>query len=593
MVKARRTSRSAASSARKSSKGRINRRLVVQWIFAALVWVTTLGMGVLVGLHWPQDCPCRDDESFLLSPRHAKEEPIHTQQHVRKSAATVTSKISYTEEERHELRFGDGMSHLALGASRVMKRDFLDTFDGGLPADDVVDEHMDEVLILYNRKDALPSMQTDATIQSDEPVPKLTSLDATENCQTLHVISTKAYVPQCLALVGQYESFHISNWMRAPPEDEKQRQYGKKWPLRLVGRGLQKNGVNHFTPPKRFKQRRHWERMIRYLEHFQDTTQKQLKPILERIARENTIIVMVCNHGQSDLLMNFICASRSRGLPLDNLLVLCTDKETYQLATALGVATYQDELDFGSVSSKSANQYGDKVFRDMMWAKVIAVHSVVMSSDYDVLFQDVDVVWYKDPLQYLKGNHQDFDLVFQDDGARSVRYAPFSANSGWYFCRNNDKTRYLFTSLVYVGDLIMATGSHQQALAVLLAEHGSLFGLRTKTLPGEDFPSGFHFHRQPDLMRDIVTGKRQPYLFHMSWTDNRENKVLFLQQMGLWFVQPHCAVLGEAAVKQGSSCCATEPLVTCHYRDKPSVIPCHDSPGIDRSGRSFWKEEPA
>ena len=28
-------------------------------------------------------------------------------------------------------------------------------------------------------------------------------------------------------------------------------------------------------------------------------------------------------------------------------------------------------------------------------------------------------------------------------------------------------------------------------------------------------------------------------------------------------------------------CCSPEPLITCHFRDKPSKIPCPDSPAID------------
>ena len=35
-------------------------------------------------------------------------------------------------------------------------------------------------------------------------------------------------------------------------------------------------------------------------------------------------------------------------------------------------------------------------------------------------------------------------------------------------------------------------------------------------------------------------------------------------------------------------CCSTTPFVNCHYKDKPSKIPCKDSEPIDKNGRSFW-----
>jgi len=81
----------------------------------------------------------------------------------------------------------------------------------------------------------------------------------------------------------------------------------------------------------------------------------------------------------------------------------------------------------------------------MMFAKVVCVHLISLLG-YDLLFQDVDVVWYKDPLPFFHNSTSpisDFDVLFQDDGAHSLRYAPFSANSGFYYARNNDRTRYL------------------------------------------------------------------------------------------------------------------------------------------------------
>lgn len=44
------------------------------------------------------------------------------------------------------------------------------------------------------------------------------------------------------------------------------------------------------------------------------------------------------------------------------------------------------------------------------------------------MFQDVDLVWLKDPFPYfvdLPG-----DIIFMDDGARTPRYTPFFVNSG-------------------------------------------------------------------------------------------------------------------------------------------------------------------
>jgi len=90
----------------------------------------------------------------------------------------------------------------------------------------------------------------------------------------------------------------------------------------------------------------------------------------------------------------------------------------------------------------------------------------------------------------------------------------------------------------------------------------------------------------------FFNGNIQPYLFHMSWTLNKDNKILFLKQMGDWWVADFC--VGETKNRITSEptvntlCCLAEPAISCHFRDKPSKIPCNDSPSIDKNKPSWW-----
>jgi len=258
---------------------------------------------------------------------------------------------------------------------------------------------------------------------------------------------------------------------------------------------------------------------------------------------------------------------------------------------------------------EAAQQYGDRKFVAMMMAKVFCVH-MVSSLNYNILFQDVDLVWYKNPIAFFETQNLQYDLLFQDDGSHSVRYAPYSANSGFYYVRTNPKTKYLFQSLLLSGDLIQRTESHQQVLIKLLTEHSSLLGLKTKVFSRDswEFPGGYQYHQRSGIyMKDFFAGKIEPYIFHMSWTHNKDNKLLFFRQMGEWYVQEQCIQhsVGDILVVDGiggddaqgkvedgelftSKCCSAKPIVSCHYRDKPSVIPCKDSPPIDAGRPSFW-----
>ncbi len=255
---------------------------------------------------------------------------------------------------------------------------------------------------------------------------------------------------------------------------------------------------------------------------------------------------------------------------------------------------------------EEAQHYGDKTFIAMMFAKVVCVQ-LINHLGYDLLFQDVDIVWYKNPLDYFHDSnnpHHGFDMYFQDDGAHSSRYAPYSANSGFYYVRNNQRTKYLFAALLYSGDMIIQSHSHQQALVQLMAEHSSLFGLRVKVLSRdtEEFPGGWHYHRHnKDFMKKIVQEEITPFIFHMSWTNNKDNKIKFFQQMGQWYIQDVCIAQTKSTILEKvqkaesgkvdellEPCCLAEPHVVCHYRDKPSKIPCTDSPPIDKGKPSFW-----
>lgn len=93
------------------------------------------------------------------------------------------------------------------------------------------------------------------------------------------------------------------------------------------------------------------------------------------------------------------------------------------------------------------------------------------------------MVWYRDPINFFQKLNpplSNFDIYFQDDGSRQERYAPYSANSGFYFVRSNDRTRLLMRRMLYAGDLIFACSGHQQILIFLLSDMNSLGGLKVK-----------------------------------------------------------------------------------------------------------------
>jgi hypothetical protein len=250
---------------------------------------------------------------------------------------------------------------------------------------------------------------------------------------------------------------------------------------------------------------------------------------------KNTFIIMTCNKGQSILFRNFVCNARAKNLDLNRIVMFATDEYTVQLCHDLNIHVYYDEAIFGDMPEQSAKQYGDRTFSKMMMAKVYCVH-LVMSLGYNILYQDVDIIWNTNPLSYLittsspdeltsdtKENKQPkWDMMFQDDGSRQSRFAPYSPNSGFYFVRNTQITKYFFNILLRRIDMIYVSKSHQAVLNDLLIEFSSWKGLKIKIFHNgynNLFMGGSEYHNNIGLMKDIyITGKEsKPYIHHMRY----------------------------------------------------------------------------
>ena len=553
----------------------------------------------------------------------------------------------------------------ASGMEFVDRDDFAAAFDTGVPFDKS-GRGNDQVLILYSDKKAMP----DANATRKERHPNnpggntntvYSATDATANCLNLHVVLTsERRKQQCVAVMGQLESFHLHKFMRMADADRQAgRIVDKSLPLRLVNRGMQLNGERSHSPPARAYTRAFWESVTRYLGSLEGVLE-ELKPIAKAVAAKNehnTIVVLVSNRGHSEFLVNFVCHSVANGLEraLESVLVFATDGETHELASSIGLASFYSETVFRDTPEQAAEEYADEVYSRIMGAKVYCVH-MVSQLGHDFIFQDVDVIWYKDPLQWFHrqqatttatttttaaaaaaaattksdGNKNppsqsktnDWDMIFQDDGGRSLDFSPYSSNSGFYFVRNNRKTQHFFNSLLMMGDMILSSGSHQAVLVVLLSEHASLFGLKVKTWNrmAQEFPGGYSYHKEKEFMRKLIRGRRKnknatlpldaiegsgegtidPYVFHMSWTHNKVDKIKYFQQMGDWFVEDKCipGSGGESALANTTTasapatrrnCCSAKPLIKCHFRDKPSIVPCPDAPPSTRENTtSFW-----
>jgi len=316
--------------------------------------------------------------------------------------------------------FPESTSNFVVDYTTVDRMELNALLDMGIPTDPTK-KGAEDAVILYSGTKSLPSSTSTTT--------RLTATEATKNCHTVKVILTEpAKQGECLALMPQWESYHIHKFMRLP-------DYGgidMKIPLRPVSRTADQKGREAGIPDYRLNTAPSYKALVDYLGALDDTL-VELQPLLRTIATpKKSVIVSVVNYGQAVLFENFLCNARSKGLDTSHLLLFATDEKTYKLAMEYGVTVYYNEAIFGDLPENAAGRFGDRIFSRMMMAKVYCVH-LVISCGYNVLFQDVDMVWYRDPLPFLESRElSEWDMIFQDDGARANRFAPYSPNTGTF-----------------------------------------------------------------------------------------------------------------------------------------------------------------
>jgi hypothetical protein len=511
------------------------------------------------------------------------------------------------------------------GIARVSRRDFLATFDDGLPADEDSPGNQ-EVLMFYDSKGSLPRSFR-ANLQ-----PYGSAAEATENCRYMRVISVDPERDDavCLAIQGNNAEphYHVHKWLQDPKDGTFRQVSRYRTALddddKASDVRRSKELAAMADPPEPAIVNAANKVLQHYLAHY-GTVGKRFNSVLARVAKSNTVVATVCNVGNVDLLRNFVCAARLHNALPTNMVVVAMDKATHEIVSKdLNITSFYHPLLFASIQdlsiATSDADGGTMEYAQLMLAKLFVPH-MITDAGYNLLFHDVDMVPYRDyythMVETVAPTYPDFELYVSYDFTDDDRYAPWGANSGLWYARSTERTRYLFSLLLRRAALVLKTRSHQAAMCVVLSDVANQYGLRVKVLDkhGRDFPGtnlsssalefGFaltvfslhpparplthslahyppsavehHFHHDWDYMKQLMRGEATPYLLHMNGKHHRaDTKVEFLEQMGAWFVDP-----------SSKDKCVADPQPVCHYKDKPSKIPCRRSPTLE-SGASFW-----
>jgi hypothetical protein len=200
---------------------------------------------------------------------------------------------------------------------------------------------------------------------------------------------------------------------------------------------------------------------------------------------------------------------------------------------------------FANVDRRASSGYLDRIFVEMMWYKAFSLW-LSLDRGYNVLFQDLDLVWFRNPFEYFHAHRNssrgDVTAFLSDDGQRSLRYTPFYANSGFYYIVSTPANVNFAYSVMVAFDILQATGSHQNVFTFRLLENLDLVDSNREFLNLLDFPSGVKFHHDKAFMKQLVQEQSvHPYMFHMCWTANKGQKLDYFKQSKMWYLQDKCS----------------------------------------------------
>ena len=255
----------------------------------------------------------------------------------------------------------------------------------------------------------------------------------------------------------------------------------------------------------------------------------QIKSILKRMPlKDNQLIAMTFNSKFSLLFLNWAASALKYGIDVhDRCIVFPMDDESAGMAQREGFSICYNRDSEILRSTGEANNYGDSEFARHMFYQNAVIRDL-LECGVDLLFQDVDVVWRKDPLPLLL-QHPDH-VQFMFDG-ENRRHRPLHANTGFMYFRNEPVTRDFWEIIYNRAEQMFAYGSQQEPLNKVLGLIDRR-GFKVRILEEADFANGH--------LMNIVTERNRlpvdPYVIHCSWTGQLDEKYRKYTQQGIWYL---------------------------------------------------------
>lgn len=250
-----------------------------------------------------------------------------------------------------------------------------------------------------------------------------------------------------------------------------------------------------------------------------------------RLGHPETLVVSVCNTTFLPFLERWLSSCDRRSVEVRaRTVIVALDSATARRCRELGLTSVaahgQDGDDLASVAGWNDPRFS----RLVPWKSVATWDALHLAPT--VLFQDVDMIWLRDPIADLAGRYPEVDVLAMHDGP-NARHAQLHANSGFVHVRAGDATRSLWETMVGNAASVVHLGSEQMVLNRVLERFHAYNLVRVQVLPESRYLNGHLFNREDGLRPASQRWRADGVVVHYSWTLDPAEKIEKIEKFGL------------------------------------------------------------
>ena len=253
-------------------------------------------------------------------------------------------------------------------------------------------------------------------------------------------------------------------------------------------------------------------------------------------------IVITATSGMMDFTSNTLFSMRASNVDTSDVLLLTPASQMdafkgLQLAYGFGLKSIETIVDDASPTDFSASyaEYGTTSFSDLMAIRAPILRRIMEDHDY-VVFADVDIVWLRNPMDYLSRVLSHYNIAMQTEAAGlfpppfCMGFMAFRASSEAYSLLDWFQT-------AYETDRRSDPAATMQVTLNRLMKDEPHKSKNIFPLPETLFPNGklYRLFSTYGGAKELALAP-EPFLFHPNWTIGNEAKRSMLRQCGMWAI---------------------------------------------------------